>query len=134
MIRIIVLLVFLASVLFISFIPNSIAAECTAEDKFETIKNKNLQGQTSIIIRVFDERTGKLVPFPVIELGRPFNTRMGGYDCWICSDDPPAHSWKFSAYVKEIPRDGTLVYKVPHDSYGNINSWLISQSDPTKYY
>ena len=132
MIRRIVLLVFLASVLFISFISNSMAGECTAEDKFETRKNKNPQGQTRVTIRVFDQRTGKAVSFPVIQLGRPFFTRIGGYDCWICSDDPPATSWKFAQVIEEIPRDGTLVYKVPHDSYGNINSWLISQSDPTK--
>ena len=132
MIRRIVLLVFLASVLFVLFISNSIAGECTAEDKFETIKNKNPQGQTRVTIRVFDQRTGKSVSFPVIQLGRPFFTRIGGYDCWICSDDPPATSWKFAQVIEEIPRDGTLVYKVPHDSYGNINSWLISQSDPTK--
>jgi len=132
MIRRIVFLVFLASVLFVLFISNSIAGECTAEDKFETIKNKNPQGQTRVTIRVFDQRTGKSVSFPVIQLGRPFFTRIGGYDCWICSDDPPATSWKFAQVIEEIPRDGTLVYKVPHDSYGNINSWLISQSDPTK--
>jgi len=132
MIRRIVLLVFLASVLFILFISNSMAGECTADDKFQTIKNKNPQGQTRVTIRVFDQRTGKSVPFPVIQLGRPFFTRIGGYDCWICSDDPPATSWKFAQVIEEIPRDGTLVYKVPHDSYGNINSWLISQSDPTK--
>jgi len=132
MTRRIILLVFLASVLFILFISNSMAGECTADDKFQTIKNKNLQGQTSVIIRVFDEKTGKLVPFPVIELGRPFFTRMGGYDCWICSDDPPAYSWQSTYVKKKSPKEGTLVYKVPHDSYGNINSWLISQSDPTK--
>lgn len=132
MVKKISLIVLIFTIIFTS---GANAGECTRKDTFDTIKNKNPQGETNIIIRVIDESTGELIPYPVIQLGRPYYTSIRqGQSCWICDDSKYSWTRHGKPIFESRPRGGVFIYKLGKNPLsGRFDPKRItSQSNPVK--